>query len=206
MKEIRDAAQVQKWITSSQIQEYFDTPDLSFRVYQYERGELILSPNTWFTELLFIVDGSAQIYGIRRNDSLTPVSLIREKAVLGDIEYSRPGYFSFYVQAKTPVTCLALSAERYRKQLDQDVRFLHFLLASVSEKLALFSFFDVSVTGLEEKVLLYMKTICPDGILKGVGEATLPLHCSRRQLQRVLKKLCDDGKIRKMGRGCYELQ
>ena len=39
----------------------------------------------------------------------------------------------------------------------------------------------------------------------GMESATLQLRCSRRQLQRVLKKLCLQGKIEKVGKGRYRL-
>ena len=47
---------------------------------------------------------------------------------------------------------------------------------------------------------LLLKYYCY-GSLKSIEEATNYLHCSRRQLQRILKKLCDEGKMIKEGKG-----
>ncbi|WP_270463717.1 hypothetical protein [Faecalibacillus intestinalis] len=44
------------------------------------------------------------------------------------------------------------------------------------------------------------------GSLKSIEEATNYLHCSRRQLQRILKKLCDEGKMIKEGKGKYKIK
>ena len=49
---------------------------------------------------------------------------------------------------------------------------------------------------------LLLKYYCY-GSLKSIEEATNYLHCSRRQLQRILKKLCDEGKMIKEGKGNF---
>ena len=51
---------------------------------------------------------------------------------------------------------------------------------------------------------LLLKYYCY-GSLKSIEEATNYLHCSRRQLQRILKKLCDEGKMIKEGKGKYRM-
>ena len=51
----------------------------------------------------------------------------------------------------------------------------------------------------------YLKYYCY-GSLKSIEEATNYLHCSRRQLQRILKKLCDEGKMIKEGKGKYKIK
>ena len=65
---------------------------------------------------------------------------------------------------------------------------------------------DVTVQTLEEKVLLYLRKIQLNHEISSVTQALQPLHCSRRHLQRVLKKLCDEGLIIKTGRGTYKLK
>ena len=94
----------------------------------------------------------------------------------------------------------------YQKQLHCDLRFLHLLLKSYGDKLALFTSIDVPASTTEERVLLYMKNISPAHELNGLEAAIHQIHCSRRQLQRVLKKLCSTGQIEKTGRGRYRLK
>ena len=52
---------------------------------------------------------------------------------------------------------------------------------------------------------LLLKYYCY-GSLKSIEEATNYLHCSRRQLQRILNKLCDEGKMIKEGKGKYKIK
>ena len=64
---------------------------------------------------------------------------------------------------------------------------------------------DSVVATIEERLLLYMRNECPFYELKGIEAATMQLRCSRRQLQRILKKLCMEKKIEKTGKGRYRL-
>ena len=59
---------------------------------------------------------------------------------------------------------------------------------------------------LEEKLLFFLSRVQPDHEIRSVNQTLQPLHCSRRQLQRVLKKLCEEGRIIKTGRGRYRLR
>lgn len=56
----------------------------------------------------------------------------------------------------------------------------------------------------EEKLLEYLKWQ-PEHTLHHLEPACVQMHCSRRQLQRVLKELCGSGKVVKVGRGEYAL-
>ena len=50
-----------------------------------------------------------------------------------------------------------------------------------------------------------MREECEGHVLEGIEHATLRLRCSRRQLQRVIKDLCDQGLVVKVGKGKYQL-
>ena len=63
---------------------------------------------------------------------------------------------------------------------------------------------DVAAATIEERVVLYMQAT-PGRELWGIENAVLQLRCSRRQLQRVLSKLCHENRIEKIGKGRYRL-
>lgn len=205
MKMIKDREQIREWVEREHILDYFDTPDLEFQACRYEKGEFI----TWFDrrldDMLFLIEGTIQIYGIRENGSISPITEAESPAIIGDIEYIDHGISPFFVETKSPAVCIALSVKKYRKQLDCDLRFLHMLLESYAIKIKTFSMIDMSTSTLEERLLLYMQHIWPLGELDGVESALLQLRCSRRQLQRVLKKLCQEGRVIKIGKGKYRL-
>ena len=57
----------------------------------------------------------------------------------------------------------------------------------------LYSSSQSNFSTLEEAFLSYLSKRCPDQTFSGVEKMAMQLHCSRRQLQRVLKKLLEKG-------------
>lgn len=205
MKTIRDKKLLAYWLEKSGTADCFSTPGLSFSLRRYEKGESVTVPGKRLEELLFVVEGTVRIYGIRSNGSISPVNQQSAPLLLGDLEFSKGGEPPFFTDAVTPLTCLALPVRQYEKQLRQDVPFLQMLLRSYGEKLRLFAFVDVPAETIEERVLLYLRHVCPSHELRGIEAAVLQLRCSRRQLQRVLAKLCASGEVEKLGKGRYRL-
>ncbi len=206
MQIISDPKQVSHWKQKAKIDDTFHTEGMDFYLYHYEPGELLCSPNDVLKDIHFIVDGKIKIYSIHEDGSLSTVSLETPPVILGDIEYVLENFSTLFVEAHTDVTSLVLPASRYRSKLDQDPGFLRMILSSIAFKFSLFSSMHNQSISIEERLLMYMETFCKGGILSGVEEATVQLHCSRRQLQRVLKKLCEDNQIEKLGKGTYRLR
>ncbi len=205
MKKIRDPAQIHMWMEKGNIRDCFSTPDLDFQLYRYEKGEQITSPDKRLEELLFVVKGTIRVYGLRNNGTISPVNQQNAPILLGDIEFAEQGPTPFFAEAVTDVICIALAIQPYEKLLHTDIRFLHVLLHAYAEKLQLFAFVEAPAETIADRVLLYLKNFCPTHELNGIEAAVLQLRCSRRQLQRVLQKLCAEGEIEKIGRGRYRL-
>ena len=205
MKKISEKDMIEPWVDKNQIRQYFDTPDLVFEAFQYEKGEMIISPEAKMDFLLFLIRGTVIVYSIQADGRMIPIHQENGSAVFGDVEYNNGGRSFFYCEAATRVVCVALSASRYRQQLDKDLRFLHHMLRLYVRKISLFARIDAGALELEEKVLSYMRDLCPEGEMKGMDANAMKLRCSRRQLQRVLKKLCEEGRVEKTGRGRYRL-
>lgn len=202
MREIRDKKKIEKWMEQCDIREHFDTTDLEFRAVRYERGEVILSPDALPENIMFLAEGKIAIYGIRDNGTMSPITAISGKALLGDMEFCEGRTSPLFVEARSAVVCLALPLKRYRQQLEHDLAFLHLVIHSLSDKLNMFASMEAISSNIEERVLFYMKENC-GGMLEGVEAAALHLRCSRRQLQRILRKLTEEGRIEKIGRGSY---
>ena len=205
MRKIYEPNQINEWVEKGTIQNYFSTPNLSFLLYQYEKGEQITSPDKRLGEILFILEGTIRVYGLRDNGTISPVNQESAPIIIGDIEFAQQGNPSFFTEAVTDVTCIALPIRPYKQELDKDIRFLHVLLQSYAKKLQLFAFVDVPAQTIKERILLYLKYMNPAHELRGIEAAVLQLRCSRRQLQRALRSLCEEGKIKKIGKGGYQL-
>ena len=64
---------------------------------------------------------------------------------------------------------------------------------------------DAAPASLTERVMSYMKYKCEDGTLKGIERAAFHLHCSARQLQRILNEREAAGAVKRLGKGTYRL-
>lgn len=64
---------------------------------------------------------------------------------------------------------------------------------------------DAAPASLAERVMSYMEYKCENAALKGIGQAAFHLHCSTRQLQRILNQKEAAGPVRKPGKGTYWL-
>ena len=121
------------------------------------------------------------------------------------IEYSGNPNPTLFIEAQSQVICLSIPFAQNREILDQDPVFLRVLIRSLADKLSLSSTLDAISISLHEKVLVYLQQISPDHRITSVNHTMTMLHCSRRQLQRVLSDLCRQGILIKEGRGQYIL-
>ena len=205
MEKSSDFEEIKFCTDKTDIKSCFSSENLNFLLYKYKKGEMMTSPHKKLNEILFAAQGTVRIYGIKSTGDLFPVNQQKAPIILGDIEFSQKGNPPFYTEAVTDVICLALPLEPYENTLHSDVKFLNTLLKSYGEKLRLFAFVDAASDTIEERVMLYLKNISPEGEINGIEGAVLKLRCSRRQLQRVLKKLCEKGSLEKIGKGRYRL-
>jgi len=164
---------------------------------------MICSPINPAEYILFLVQGSAQMYDLWEDGTKMPVAHISDEAVIGDMEFITGCPTAFFVEAAEDSVCLALPRERYREELHRDLRFLHFLLREMTEKFIHGMNVEIAPATLENKVLQFFRQETPMGEISAVETLLFQLRCGRRQLQRVLKKLCDDGKLERLGRGHY---
>lgn len=192
---------MEKW----QISSHFDSPGLRFRLAKYHRGELLIAPFKPMEQLLFLVQGKVNIYGLREDGSSFSVYLAGQSVLLGDVEFIRKEPLPFYTEALEDVLCVTLATDRYRVSLEHDVRFLNFLLHSVADKFHMFFQMGNPAQPVEEKLVSFLRDIQPDHTLHGMNVGVMQLHCSRSQLQRVVRKLCDEEVLRKVGKGQYQL-
>ncbi|MDO5813189.1 MAG: Crp/Fnr family transcriptional regulator [Bacillota bacterium] len=204
MKKIYDQNLINKVKEKYKIDNYF-SKKYEFIMIEYEQGETIINPLEKTSYIQFVVEGTLLISFIDQEGKQTIVSQSEELCILGDMEFVDDLNPMFFAEAKTKVKTLALSLKEDKESLNQDFQFLHTLLNSIASKLKQSSTNQFVYQSVEERFLYYMHYYCK-GSLSSIEEATNYLHCSRRQLQRVLKKLCDEGRIIKEGKGKYKIK
>ncbi len=205
MKYIFDPALLEEILKKWDIPGRFDTKELEFRLVRFQKGELLTTPFKPMHEFLFLATGKVNIYGLREDGSMFSVYLVDQGVLLGDIEFVQKAALPFYAEAMEDTLCVSLSMEKHREYLKRDILFLNYLLRSVADKFHLFISMGDSAQPVEEKLLTFLREIQPDHTLHSINAGVIQLHCSRSQLQRVVRKLCAEKRLQKVGKGRYRL-
>lgn len=205
MKKIFDKKIVDSYVENCIYKDLLDDLSIDLFLIQYEEGEFANSP--FQNEELFqiVVDGSLIIYFIRNDGTRYSLSSGAENYILGDMDFFHQSNKNIYAEASESLTCIAFSMDKNREVLLNNVKFLRFIAGSLSTKMGIITTLDAEPTSLNERVLSYMKYKCESGILKGMEQAAFHLHCSPRQLQRVMNQCEEEGIVKKIGKGTYEI-
>lgn len=206
MKIIYDEQLLQRSLQELDLGSKFQMEKIQPVLCMYEKGELVTGPHIEQKYLLFLVSGMVQIYGIGIDGRKIPVNLVQKGTIIGDVEFCNARNSNLFSETVKEVLCIGIYIPQYREILENDISFLRFLLSSVSSKVYLTSASDSPEISVEEKLFSYMKKECAENILDGVEHAALRLQCSRRQLQRVLRDLCEQGRLVRLGKGRYKMK
>ena len=205
MKKIKSEKRKEACLNQYRIKSLFMKPDqIEFELYEFSKGEVINNLLDPLDYLLFTVSGVIRVYNIRDSGTMALLAEGESFTVLGDVEFASGEPSAYIVEAGTRVNCIAVNLNRHRSVLKNDPVFLSFLLASVTEKLSRATSYMLEPEDLRERIIYYIKH-ADQKTLKGVASAASYLHCSKRQLLRILKMLQEEGKIIKTGKGVYRL-
>lgn len=205
MERIYDKKRITACIAKSKYHTVLDSLDIDFYLIKYEKGEFVSSP--FQNEYLFqiVEQGSINIYFIRDDGTRYSLSNGTADYFIGDMDIFYPKSSNIYAEAAENLTCISFSIEKYREVLLSSNKFLQLMCNSLSAKIGAMTTMDVAPASLRERVISYMKYKCDDETLKGIEQAAFHLHCSARQLQRILNQSEAAGLVEKLGKGTYKL-
>ena len=69
MEYIRNKTALERALQTAGIPAYFETEGLNFRLVSFEKGELLSSPVRPLRDLLFVLEGTVQVYLLREDGS-----------------------------------------------------------------------------------------------------------------------------------------
>ncbi len=203
VKEIRDERRLENYFEKYQY--HFQKRPPVIKLLKFDKGEMLNDPFQLLSQFYIIVKGSVSIYSLTVDGAIRYISKATSGTLLGDMEFSGADNQPLYVEATEPVFCLSMPFKENQRMLENDPVFLRFVLGQLAGKLSFSAVMDASAQTLEEKVLFFLQKVQGNHEISSVNHALQLLHCSRRQLQRVLKKLCDEEVLTKTGRGRYRL-
>lgn len=205
MNEIRNPELLEHYLRKFHIRSFFDTPDLPFRLYEYEPGEMINVVHPMEESIKFIVEGVFDHYKIQEDGSPYLIAHCSGFGFMGDLAFCRRQPPDRYQEVMETVRAVELPLEAMRSTLENDNRFLRFLLNTMAQRMTISMHIRADMSTAEQALLAYLRWRCPDHTLSNVTEAAFHINYSRRQLQRALKTLTDQGKLQKISKGCYRL-
>lgn len=205
MKRIYDKKKVAACIAKSKYHDVLAAMEIDFYLIKYEKGELVSSPFQEETLFQIVEQGSINIYFIRDDGTRYALANGTTDYFLGDMDIFYPRNGNIYAEAAESLTCISFSIEKHKERLLSNNSFLVLICNSLAAKIGTMTTIDAAPASLTERVMSYMKYKCDDGTLKGVEKAAFHLHCSARQLQRILNQSERAGSVKKMGKGTYKL-
>ena len=205
MRELRDPQLLEHYLHKFHIRSYFDTPDLPFRLYEYDPGEMINVVHPMEESIKFIVDGVFDHYLIQEDGSPYLISHCDGFGFMGDLAFCGRQPKNRYQEVIKTLRAVELPLEPLRRTLENDNRFLRFLLDTMAHRMTVSMHVRADMVSAEQSFLSYLRWQCPGHTITNVTETAYHLNYSRRQLQRVLKSLTDRGILIKTGKGHYTL-
>lgn len=206
MKKINDTKKLKYYLTKFKIPSFFSVSNLPFTLYIFERGEILNYQMDPLHYLSFTVSGTLKISYIRADGSSSDITSGSSFSCLGDVEFATGTSSPYITEVIRRTTCVVLFIDPIKESLRKDPVFLSYLLRSISEKLNRATAMTVEPKDLKERLLHYIRTECPNNKLTGVEKTAGILHCSKRQLLRHLKTLCEQGVLIHIGKGDYVLE
>lgn len=204
MKHLDGGTKLQNILNNYGFKDIFGTLDLPFFLVEFDKGDVVNDLMNPSENLIFLLNGSASIYHVRRDGTLIALYSSRTTmSCLGDLEFAKPDSTQFQVEITSETAAVVLPLASCRSKLESDTTFLRWLLRSLADKLDASGIGNIESTSLESAVLYYMRR--HEGLLRKPGQAAALLHCSRRQLQRILASFQKKGIVVRTARGCYQL-
>lgn len=205
MKELRDPVLLEHYLRKFHIRSFFDTPDLPFRLYEYAPGEMINVVHPMEESIKFIVEGVFDHYKIQEDGTPYLIAHCDGFGFMGDLAFCGRQPANRYQEVMETLRAVELPLEPLRKTLENDNRFLRFLLDTMAQRMTNSMHIRSDMTSAEKALLGYLRWRCPDHTITNVTETAFHMNYSRRQLQRVLKDMTEKGTLIRLGKGHYTL-
>ena len=204
MVECNDPKRMEAYMAKYGIRDIFSTENLPFRMYRYDVGDImnVLHPQEQY--LKFIVDGRIGVDTVDRDGNLQRIVEETAFVYFGEVEILGRSFSNHLHEVLETVYSIELPWEPLREILWNDLKFLQFLVKHMSRSLFIATnSMEASSDDVQSKLLRYIRDECRDLSFSGMEETAKRLRCSRRQLQRVVSQLVEEGILTKTGWGTY---
>ncbi len=205
MQKIYDKNQIREAVSKCKYKDLLENLNIELFLIEYEPGELISAP--WMDNSIFqiVLSGELSIYFIRNDGSMYSLADGGGNYILGEMDLFLVKNSNIYAEVTEKLTSIAFHTKNHKEELFQNSRFMYFIGEVMAKKIEAIGALEAAPSSLRERVVSYMKFKCENGELKGLEKAAFRLHCSARQLQRILNEYEKEGLVVKTGKGAYKL-
>lgn len=205
MEIINDKALLDRFLKEHHIEEFFSSCQPRFTLLRYWPGEMLTTPFAPSQYLHFIIRGELLLYDMpNENSTVSLQTSHQEIRLIGDIELLDADFVPFFVEAKSEVLTAALYLDQYRDALLKDPVFLQHVCRDLAAKLR--GATDVSMhISLRDRLSAYLEHCGVGAEIRGVARLAEQLNVSERQMIRVLKSFCNEGRLRHEKAGVYRV-
>lgn len=200
LKKIYDLVRIDEALHSCEHGELLRSLRVPLLLIQYEAGECVSN----YGYLQIVLNGQLSISYIRDDGSAYSLSIGGKNYIIGEVDFLADAENHVIAEAAAPLLTLAIDTGTHRQLLLNNAAFLRLLAETLAGKIVTITNSDAAPSSLAERVGNYIRYKCENCTLSGIEKAAFRLHCSSRQLQRILNKLEKDHQIIKIGKGRYQ--
>ncbi len=166
---------------------------------EYESGESVSNYNYF----QIVIHGNISISFVRDDGSAYSLSNGGKNYIFGEMDLFAVSSDNIVAEAASSLLTVAVDAASYKDKLLNNADFLQLIAATLANKIRSITNTDAAPSSLSERILNYMKFKCDNHILSGIEKTAFRLHCSPRQLQRILNQFEKNNIVTKIGKGRY---
>lgn len=206
MKKINDINKLSSAIENCIYSDVLNSLSVPIFLIEYEKGETISSSYRDNFYFQIVVSGNLSIYFIRDDGSAYNLSTGSSGYVIGEMDLFSNDKNSVVVEALDNLITIAIDINTYKEELMTNIHFVQFCSSIMAKKIISIMNSNAIYISLSERVLNYLHFKCDNQTLHGIEKSAFKLHCSSRQLQRILNKFEGEGVIEKIGKGTYRIK
>ena len=202
MKKIYNISKIAEALDSCIYADTLRSLQVPFFLIEYESGESVSNYNYFQV----VISGNLSISFIRDDGSAYSLSNGGKDYIIGEMDLFVAGDGNVLAEAISSLLTIAIDTVQYKDKLLHNIAFLQLMATTLANKIRTITNADAAPSSLSERTLNYMKFKCNDHILSGIENTAFRLHCSPRQLQRILNQFEKDNVVTKIGKGRYVMK
>jgi hypothetical protein len=162
---------------------------------------IITPPHDYF---LFVVEGCIRVYSLLNDELIYLINQSEGFMILGDTAMAGRIIDTNFTEASVDDTyCLGFEIAKHNPLLMKDVKFLRFVIKSLTDKLFSFSPNESQAGNLKNRLTHHFRMNYKNKAITNMKDLAMAFHISNRHLQRALCELVQDGEILKIKKGTY---